>query len=141
MFDHQSGKVTSQILTLLQGSSSVAYFSIRLHILMARSGWNNAALQGVFIQGLAVELKDELAAREESEDLEMLISLVIQLDNRLRERRQQRNSKRPGKILGSLSWRSGAPVELSTPVPTPPQEDVEPMQLGRTRLSHMERKC
>lgn len=47
------------------------------------------ALRGVFPQGLAEALKDELAAWEESGDLEMLISLAIRLDNDLRERRRQ----------------------------------------------------
>lgn len=66
----------SQILSLHQGSSLVVDYSIRYHILVARSGWNDAVLRGVFIRGLAEDLKDELAVWEESGDLEALISLV-----------------------------------------------------------------
>nr|AAG60684.1 gag-protease [Takifugu rubripes] len=141
VFDHpiQSGEAASQIRSLRQGSSSVAdYF----RILAARSGWNDTALRGVFTQGLAEALKDELATREESGDLETLISLAIQLDNRLRERHRQSNRGWPERSLESVSGRSGAPVESSTLAPAPPQEDVdgEPMQLGPSRLSHAERR-
>lgn len=69
-----------EIPSLHQGFRSVADYSIRFHIFEARSGWNDAAL--------AEALKDELASREESGDLETLISMVIRLDNRLWERLQ-----------------------------------------------------
>eukprot|EP00066_Takifugu_rubripes_P011978 XP_011601244.1 PREDICTED: uncharacterized protein LOC105416325 [Takifugu rubripes] len=101
VFDHpvQSGEVASQILSLRQGSSSVVDYSIRFGILAARSSWNDVALRGVFTQGLADELKDNLNAWEESGDLETLISLPTQLDNRLRERHRQR---------GGCRWRTYA---------------------------------
>ncbi|TWW57368.1 Retrotransposon-derived protein PEG10 [Takifugu flavidus] len=144
VFDHpvQSGEAASQILSLRQGSSSVVDYSIRFRILAARSGWNDAALRGVLTQGLAEALKDELAAQEESGDLETLISLAIWLDNHLRERHRQSNRGWPKRSSESASGRSGAPVESSTLAPSPPQEDVdgEPMQLGRSRLSHAERR-
>lgn len=58
VFDHpvQSSEVSSQILSLHQGSSSFADYSIRFHILAAQSGWNDAALRGVFTQGLADDI-------------------------------------------------------------------------------------
>lgn len=62
-------------------------------------------------QGVAEELKDHLAAQDESEDLETLISLSIWLDNGLRERRQQRDSKCPVKSLGSPS--GGVELQLN----------------------------
>lgn len=92
VFDHlvQSGEAASHILSLCQGSSSIADYSIRFHILAARSSWNDAVLRGVFTQALTEAPKDELAARE-SGNLETLMDLVIRLDNHLRERSQQRN--------------------------------------------------
>lgn len=82
-FDHpvQSSEAASQILSQRQGASSVANYSICFRILAARSEWNDAALQGVFPHGLADNLKDELAAREEPENMEALISLATRLDN------------------------------------------------------------
>lgn len=92
VFDHpvQSGAVASQILSLCQGSISVADYYIRFCILVARSGWN--ALREGRSSRDPLRNKDKLAVQEEPGDLESLISPVIQLDNRLRERRRQRLS-------------------------------------------------
>lgn len=88
VFDHpvQSGEAASQILSLCQSSSSLTDYSIQFRILVARSSWNDAALQGLFTQGLAEKLKDEFAAWENSGDPETQISLAILLDNRMKER-------------------------------------------------------
>lgn len=45
-----------------------------------------------YFMDLMKNIKDELAARDECEDLENLISLIIRLDNRLRERRREKLS-------------------------------------------------
>ena len=72
-------------------------------------------------------IKDQLASWEEAEDLELLISQVIRLNNRLRER-----SRAPRRFLPEpLPSASQAP-QLSEGVP-------EPMQLGGTRLTQAER--
>lgn len=42
------------------------------------------------MQDLSEEIKDELAAIDETDSLETLISLSIRLDNHLRERRESR---------------------------------------------------
>lgn len=44
-------------------------------ILAAESGWDDTALQGFFLRGLAERVKDELAARDGTESLKELISL------------------------------------------------------------------
>lgn len=61
------------------------------------------AHQRVFFQGLLEALKEELAAREESGDLETLINLAIRLDNRLQEKRRQRNRDWPVRCSESAS--------------------------------------
>ncbi|TWW71216.1 Retrotransposon-like protein 1 [Takifugu flavidus] len=58
-------------------------------------------------QGLAKGLKDELAAWEESRDLETLISLAIQLDNHVRERRRQRDRDCSESVSGPFLVDSG----------------------------------
>lgn len=68
--------------------------------LVARSGWNDASHPGVLTQGVAEELKEHLAPRDESGDLETLISLAIWPDNWVREKHQQRDSKCPVKSSG-----------------------------------------
>lgn len=54
---------------LRQGSRSVANYAIEFRILVAESGWHEIALQGAFIPGLSEEIKDELAARDETDSL------------------------------------------------------------------------
>uniref|UniRef100_A0A674PMU1 Gypsy retrotransposon integrase-like protein 1 n=1 Tax=Takifugu rubripes TaxID=31033 RepID=A0A674PMU1_TAKRU len=121
VFDHpiQSSEASSQILSLRQGPSSVADYSIRFRILAARSGWNDAALQGVFTQGLSDDLKDELAVREQPETLEALIGLATRLDNRLRERRRQRMSERTVRPSGRFSRLRETTGDSSAFVPVP----------------------
>lgn len=81
----QGKEATSQLLTLCQGSQSVATHTIEFRILAAESGWNKIALLGVIIHGLSEEIKDKLAARDEMDSLKDLISFC--LDKLLRERR------------------------------------------------------
>ena len=68
----------------------MATHSIDFRILAIESRWDERALQGVLLRGLREELKDELAARDETTSLDDLISLAIRLDNWLRERRRER---------------------------------------------------
>ena len=75
-----------KLLDLRQGNQSAADYAIQFWTLAAESGWGEQALQATFYHGLADRIKDELASWEEAEDLELLISRVIRLDNRLRER-------------------------------------------------------
>lgn len=42
--------------------------------------WNDTVLQGVYIQGLWEELKDDLAGQDGTPDLEALICLTTHLD-------------------------------------------------------------
>lgn len=50
-------------------------------MIAAGSGWNDASLKGAFYRGLNEPIKDELAAREEAESVNALISLAIKLDS------------------------------------------------------------
>ncbi|KAJ8014175.1 hypothetical protein DPEC_G00037520 [Dallia pectoralis] len=95
--------------------------------------------------GLCERLKDELAPREDSGDLNELITLVIRLDSRLRERQRERASRAPS--TSSSLFSSPPNVSLHSPLVPPftssnttshrPTE--EPMHLGRARLSPAER--
>lgn len=156
VFDHplQGKEAGNRLLSLHQGSESVSTYSIDFRILAAESGWGEAALQTVFSRGLNEELKDELAARDETSSLEELISLAIRLDNRLRERRRERTGKQRFPLPFSQP-KSPRPAGQSAP-PNPrlepfPYRDPlpsassslspeEPMQLGRMRLSPAERE-
>lgn len=78
----QGGEVAAKLLSLCQGSASVADYSIQFQALAAagmppRSGG---------VKGLRRELKDELAAWDETPDLETLIALITCHYSHLRER-------------------------------------------------------
>ena len=85
VFDHPvRGREASQRLLLLcQGSRSVASFAVEFRTFAVESGWNEEALQGVFLNALGSDVKNELTSREESSHLEHLIALTIWVDNRL----------------------------------------------------------
>lgn len=88
-------EISKRLLSLKQGANSVADFAVNFRILAAGTGWDEAALQGVFSQGLAENIQDELAAWDDTTSLEELVSLAIRLDNRLRERRRERALRSP----------------------------------------------
>lgn len=86
----QRKEAATRLLTLRQGSQSVASYAIEFMILAVESGWNKVAIQGDFVRGLSEEIKDALAARDETDSLEALMSLSVCLDNHLRERRREK---------------------------------------------------
>ena len=108
---------------------------------MVESGWNEEALQGVFLNALGSDVKDELTSREESSDLEHLIALAIRVDNRLRERHRERaiRSSTPSSMPPTAS-RPPFSVYFPPRHKRRPLSESEPMQIGRTHLSPEERE-
>ncbi|KAK7933591.1 hypothetical protein WMY93_004487 [Mugilogobius chulae] len=147
VFDHplQGKEASNRLLSLRQGSGSVSTYSVDFRILAAECGWDDKSLQGIFFRGLSEDVKDQLAARDETDSLEELISLSIRLDNRLRERRRERTG-RSSALVPSFQPRFSSHPECPSPVqefastaPQPPSSE-EPMQLGGMRLSPEERQ-
>lgn len=140
VFDHpvKGRQAKSQLLDLQQGHLSVSGYALEFCILAVESGWEDSALQAVFLKGLSDKLKDELALQEECGSLNSLIDLAIQLDNRIRERERQAKKTFPG-------TRSCSPVprprNSNHPVVEPSSSPTdEPMQLGHTGLTPAERQ-
>lgn len=71
VFDHplQGREAGGWLLSLRQGQNSVSHFAIDFCILATKSGCGHRALQSVFLKGLSEELKDELAARDDTPSL------------------------------------------------------------------------
>ncbi|KAK7916542.1 hypothetical protein WMY93_012303 [Mugilogobius chulae] len=148
LFDHplKGKEAAKRLLALNQGSASVAQYAIDFRILANESGWDDTALQSVFLRGLTDNVKDELAARDDTAGLDELISLAIRLDNRLRERRRERVSRQP--LSRGHYATSPSPASSSVPISLPPvpssyskpPDAEEPMQLGRARLTQAERQ-
>ncbi|KAJ8012627.1 hypothetical protein DPEC_G00044840 [Dallia pectoralis] len=146
VFDHpvRGSVAANHLLTVRQGSRSMEDFAVEFRITAAETGWNDEALQGAFKNGLCDRLKDELAPREDSGDLNEIITLVIRLDTCLRERQRERARRAPS--TSSSRFSSPPNVSLQSPLVSPftssnttshrPTE--EPMHLGRARLSPAE---
>lgn len=54
-------------------------------VLAAKSGRNEEAFQGVFLNRLSEQVKDKLATKDKLDSLDILITLAIQLDNHMLE--------------------------------------------------------
>lgn len=145
VFDHPSAgqDVGVRLMSLRQGSRTVAAYATEFRTLAAGSGWNDAGLRSAFRQGLAEVIKDELV-RDKPTSLNELVGLAIDVDERVRERRRERARhqidpprRRESATGPFLSGASAPPVpELCTPVPS----GEEPMQLGRARLTVAEKQ-
>ncbi|KAK7883132.1 hypothetical protein WMY93_029306 [Mugilogobius chulae] len=144
VFDHpvKGKEAAKRLLTIHQGSRSVAEYSVEFRTLAAEAGWDDAALQTVFVNGLSEQLKDELALKDDFGDFNSVISTAIKLDNRLRERKRERNTRPSSQpVIARISQvpRNSVP---SAAAPLPPPAHVsaeEPMQLGRAHLTPAER--
>lgn len=146
IFDYprQGQEAAKRLFSLVQGSRSVADFSIDFRIAASESGWGELELRGVFLRSLSSELRDELASRDEPDSLESLISLAIRIDNRLRERQRERSHTRSTRVSESappaLPSASPGPSVHPAVTSSPSTSPAEPMQLGRTRLHPSERQ-
>lgn len=126
------GKEASrQLASLRQGKRSVADYSIEFKTLAATSEWNSAALVARFLDGLVADVKDEIYARDPPDLLDDIIDLAIRLDSRMELRR---------KVRGNTSWMRPEPSVSFSASRAPESSDLEPMQLGRMRLTAEEKQ-
>ncbi|KAL0200303.1 hypothetical protein M9458_003490, partial [Cirrhinus mrigala] len=116
----ESEAAGERILTLRQGKSSAAEFSLTFRTLAAQTGWPDEPLKLHFRRGLNHELQAELACRDEERSLDGLINLTIRIDNLMRSRKPNRERS----------------TQLNVSSPTP---DHEPMEVAHTRLTAEER--
>ena len=92
-------------------------------------------------QGLSEQLKDELISYPEPSDLDNLVTLAIRVDNRVRERRREKQWGPSNQSETRLPFGSGSGPERVDNFPShgisggvlPP--DPEPMQVGAARVN------
>nr|XP_061790648.1 uncharacterized protein LOC133580375 [Nerophis lumbriciformis] len=150
VFDHpvKGKEAASRLLDFSQGDLTVADYSIQFRILAAECGFEEAALCGIFRRGLSSAVKDELAARDDSSNLQELIELSVNLGHRLKERERERaaeHRERRGSTPHSSPTAAGPdgfikPPLVSTSTRRPVPTGKEPMQLGGGHLSAAERR-
>ncbi|MGL5783088.1 MAG: DUF4939 domain-containing protein, partial [Plesiomonas shigelloides] len=117
VFSAASGVLSTadQLLSLRQGKDDITAYSLRFRTLAASSGWNEAALLGVYRLGLSPEVKQAMAVFDDATGLEDFIGRSIGLSQRLSacHPRSPTSGEQPG--LAATA-------------------DAEPMQLGSQRL-------
>lgn len=115
--DHSmdGNEVGERLLTLWQGHWRVAEYTLDFRTLAAESRWNGIALRSVYILGLTEDILKELACRDESASLDMLMHLSIKLDNLMRERfnRDVRGESPSCALLKNMP-RSSEPMDSSS---------------------------
>lgn len=87
------GSTALRLLSLCQGRRSIADYLIDFRTAAVEAGWADQALQGIFLQSLNDNMKDQLASRDEPTFFEALASLALRIDNRLREREREKGYK------------------------------------------------
>ncbi len=132
LFDRsaQGDEAAAQLSRLSQKKCSVTDYAIQFQTLVAACGWNEGALRVRFLEGLDHAIADELAAVDLPRELDNLINLALRVEGRLNRSHQCRQSTTPWRNLESSS--SDAAISQSA--------DVEPMQLGRLRLTLQQRQ-
>lgn len=87
VFDYapEGREVSSRISSLKQGQHHVVEYTLEFRILVADSGWNEAALVLVYRQGLNSDFIVELACRDDVASLDTLVDLSVKLDNLLQD--------------------------------------------------------
>lgn len=133
VFDRSAaGREAAWLLTdLRQGERSVSDYSIEFRTLAAECKWNEEAQWDHFLHGLADRIQQEIRAVELPTSLNSLIDLTIRVENRL-----DQATRRRGRAV--LANRPEAQYQRSDVAVSPPG-DLEPMQVGRARLSREER--
>ena len=147
VFDHppEGSDLASKLLTISQGTRSVADYAVEFRILAAECKWNDDALACAFRAGLSDTIKD-LILRDRPSSLSELITLALQVDSRLRERRQERSRRANPRFPPNQSYsqsrqlfKNRAPMHKARNAPNI-QPNEEPMEIGHTRLTREERE-
>lgn len=124
------------LMSIRQGSRTVADYSIDFRTKARRSPWNDQALVDAFLHGLADYVKDGLLPFDRPSTLDDAVALAVKFDHRFQSRRRERG--RPKLLTTSSSGSSP-----STSVPTGSrsnQSEPEPMEVGRASLPPEERQ-
>uniref|UniRef100_A0A8C5PY86 ribonuclease H n=1 Tax=Leptobrachium leishanense TaxID=445787 RepID=A0A8C5PY86_9ANUR len=133
----RSSTALSTIRHLRQGRRPVEDYISEFRAVAADTGLNDVGLRDHFRHGLSDQLKDELARIGVPTTLDAMILRSLTLDQRFRERRQERMATAPSLPVRRSETPSTTSVRSPNSTPSPP----EPMEIGLARgpLSPAER--
>jgi len=130
-----------KLRNLRQGSRPASQYASEFRLIAGDTNWNDDALMAQFRIGLNDDVKDLLLTMEDPLDLQQLITHAVKCDNRLFERRMERNGRANMSRTPAIS-RFSQPVITPTPTPSrpAPQQNLppgDPMQLDTVRIKHL----
>lgn len=97
-------RIATRQLKALKQTGSAAHYARDFKRLCAKLNYNNGAKKDIFYDGLREDVKDDLYREERPELFDDFVDLAVKCDNRLYERRMERQG-RGGRLLSS----AGAP--------------------------------
>ena len=120
LFDdpHAQRHACNSLKRLRQGKFSVTSYSAKFRHLALETGYNDLAMMDIFRSGLNEEVKDVLATSlVDPGNLDELIKLCVKIDQRLYDRRLERNSNKTPYNYSDKSKRNGHESAQSAPTP------------------------
>lgn len=114
----------------------MADYSVEFWTLATQTKWGSEALRTALLNNINDDLKDELMVRELPASLEAVMSLCIQVDDRLRARWDARKYTQ----LEPLMTRDSPPEQQGVRECSESEKGKQPMQLSHSWLSPAERQ-
>lgn len=98
--DPEEDRTAERQLAQLRQTKSASDYATKFKQLAAQLRWEDGPLIVQFYGGLKEDVKDEIARQDRPEELHKFIAMAVRIDNRLFERKQEKQRK-----PGFLPWR------------------------------------
>lgn len=136
-FGDPDAKATAdRAIMALRQQGNITKYTAEFRRLMADLTYNDAAYIPIYRRGLAEEIKDELARRDDPDSLEDLISMATKIDSRLYARKMEKQGKGTARHSGQQSSSADAIPRTPVSVEPPPSSftagGLVPMDLSAT---------
>lgn len=83
-------RIAEQQLKALRQTGSAATYASRFRLLASKTPWDDDVLCSLFYDGLKDDVKDQMVSRDRPDVLHRLVTMVVKIDDRLYERKQER---------------------------------------------------
>jgi hypothetical protein len=93
--DPDEDRTAERQLMQLRQTGSTSTYAAHFKQLTTHISWGEDALMSQFYEGLKEDVKDEIAKLDRPDDFAKYVSMAVRIDNRLFERRQERQRKTP----------------------------------------------
>lgn len=111
----------------LRQTTSVSFYTTEFQRIVSHLQWDNQALTFIFYNGLKDNIKDELARDERPSTLQEMVEKSIKIDNRLFERRREKNTTHNSQPWSTTQrFSAPEPMDLSASMSSRPSTFNKP---------------